>query len=311
MTRLDRRASVHYAPSVRLAVTGARGRLGRALVAAAGSDARAWSRPDYELDRPEGAAILLARDRPSLVVHTAAMTDVDACAREPDVALARNALAVETLARACREHGAGLVLVSTNEVFDGERSDGLGYTEVDEPRPRNPYGVSKLAGERAAERIFGQEPGLWIVRTAWLFGPLGRDFPDKVTAAADRLPPGEPLPVVADEFGSPTSTTDLAAAILRLVTTTSGDLFHLVNGGMASRLAWARRVLAVRRPGRTTRAISRTEFVRASDPPPWAVLDASRARAAGVALRSWEEALDDYLHSSDGAKSQSGGSGSV
>jgi dTDP-4-dehydrorhamnose reductase len=207
----------------------------------------------------------------------------------------RNGEATGTLAEACHARGIGLLVVSTNEVFSGDRSDGQGYREDDPTAPRNPYGASKLAGEVAAHAAFGDGPGLWIARTAWLYGPPGNDFPDKITAAADRLPAGEPLPVVADEFGSPTYTLDLARAILRLVTCSAGGVFHLVNQGTVSRRRWADRVLSVRRPGRATRAISASEFDRASEPPPWGVLDVSRALAAGVELRAWEAALDEYL----------------
>ena len=98
--------------------------------------------------------------------------------------------------------------------------------------------------------------GSGSARTAWLYGPPGNDFPDKITAASDRLPEGEPLPVVADEFGSPTYTLDLARAILDLVELTDGGSYHLVNTGGASRREWAERVLAVRRPGRATRPTS-------------------------------------------------------
>ena len=125
----------------------------------------------------------------------------------------------------------GLLVVSTNEVFSGDRDDGQGYAETDATGPRNPYGASKLAGEEAARAAFADFPGLWIARTAWLYGPPGNDFPDKITAASDRLPEGEPLPVVADEFGSPTYTLDLARAILDLVSLTDGGLYHLVNTG--------------------------------------------------------------------------------
>ena len=238
---------------------------------------------------------MLERDRPGLVIHAAAMTDVDACARQPELAMRRNGTACGAIAGACRAHRAGLLIISTNEVFSGDRSDGQGYRETDATGPRNPYGASKLAGEEAARAAFGDGPGLWIVRTAWLFGPPGGDFPDRITAAADRLPEDEALPVVADEFGSPTSTSDLARGILDIVARTDGGTFHLVNGGVASRRDYAEAVLAVRRPGRATRPISRTAFTRASEPPPWGVLDASGAHAVGVQLRPWREALGEYL----------------
>ena len=122
------------------------------------------------------------------------MTLVDECARQPDLAMRRNGVATGVLAAACRARGVGLLVVSTNEVFSGDRRDGQGYAETDAAAPRNPYGASKLAGEEAARAAFADGPGLWIVRTAWLYGPPGNDFPDKITAAADRLPEGEPLP---------------------------------------------------------------------------------------------------------------------
>jgi dTDP-4-dehydrorhamnose reductase len=276
------------------AITGSGGRLGRALLEAA-DGTLAWRRPDVDLDDPACWPRLLDRDRPRLVIHAAAMTDVDACARQPELAMRRNGEAAAALASACRERKVGLVLISTNEIFSGERDDGLGYREEDEPSPPNPYGASKLAGEVGAQRAFGSSTGLWIVRTAWLYGPPGNDFPDKIVAAADRLRPGEPLPVVADEIGTPTFTRDLAAGIMDLVDRTSGGLYHLVADGRASRREWADRVLAARRPGRATRSISSSEFVRASSPPRWAVLSTARAAAAGITLRSWESALDGYL----------------
>jgi dTDP-4-dehydrorhamnose reductase len=186
------------------------------------------------------------------------------------------------------------VLVSTNEVFDGERADECGYTEADAPRPINAYGASKLAGERAATHAFDGASGLWIVRTAWLYGQPGNDFPLKIIAAADRMPAGEPLNVVADEIGSPTYATDLAAALLALIDVTRGGLYHLVNDGRASRFEWAKRVLGRTRPERSLRAISRTSFSRASKAPAWGVLGSDRSPRA-AAMRPWTEAMDEYL----------------
>ncbi len=277
-----------------LIVTGSRGRLGRALLATAQTPVSGWDRPLLDLDDPASGVALVDRDRPSLVIHAAAMTAVDEAALDPDAAMRRNATAVSALAKACRHGGAGFVLLSTNEVFDGQRSDGLGYTEDDRTAPGNPYGASKLAGELLAQEAYAGHDGLWIVRTSWLFGPPGSDFPDKITTAADRLGDA-PLPVVADEFGSPTYSLDLARAIHALTASTSGGTYHLVNSGRASRFDWARAVLDVRRPGHQLRPIGRDEFERPSSPPAWGVLDTSRAAAGGVVMRPWQEALDDYL----------------
>lgn len=285
-----------------VALTGAGGRLGRALENALEEKSIttvAWSRPDYDLDDPSAASRLVERDRPGMVFHAAAWTDVDGCARDPVAAMRRNGDAVGELAAACARSGARLVLVSTNEVFDGDRADGQGYRETDPPHPINAYGASKLAGEQQATQAFarlGTADGLLITRTAWLYGPPGNDFPSKIVIAADRLPAGEPLNVVADEIGSPTYSVDLAGAIVRLALSGApGGSYHLVNAGRASRLDVATGVLARCRPERLTAGISRTQFVRASTPPAWAVLENTRAAALGITLRPWHEALADYL----------------
>ena len=277
-----------------IVVTGARGRLGQALMAAGGESMVGWGRPLLDLDHPDSLIALIERDRPSRIIHSAAMTAVDEAATSPDVAMRRNGTATGVLAGACRQRDIELVIISTNEVFDGERSDGSAYVEDDPAAPRNPYGQSKLSGERLALEAFDGAPGLWVVRTAWLYGPPGNDFPDKITAAADKLAP-EPLPVVADEFGTPTYTVDLADAILKLTRRSHGGVFHLTNDGAASRYDWAAAILASRRPGRDLRPISGSDFKRASDPPPWGVLDCTRAAEAGVRLRPWRQALAEYL----------------
>ncbi len=292
---------------MRVAVTGSTGRLGRALVAAL-EDAPftgpfgpiAWSRGNFDLDWPDAIDDLLARDRPEVVVHAAAWTDVDGCARDPDMAMRRNGRATGRLAGACARAGIDLVMVSTNEVFDGERRDGRGYAATDPPRPVNPYGASKLAGELAAREAFeaqvGHGPALGIVRTAWLFGPPGHDFPAKILAAARRAgAEGAPLRVVADEIGNPTYTLDLAEAIAELIG--SGDVsgtHHIVNWGAASRADWARELLrqaGVRAP---IVEIARADWPRASTPPGWGVLEPT-ALPSGESMRRWEEALADYL----------------
>jgi len=276
-------------------ISGDKGRLGQALRAAAAGPIDGWDQPELDLDEPATAAVLVRRHEPRLVIHTAAMTAVDQAAREPEVALRRNGEAAGAIARACREIGAALVLVSTNEVFGGDRTDGRPYREDEPTNPGNPYALSKLAGEQAALEAFAGARGLWITRTAWLFGPPGADFPDKITAAADKTT--GPLPVVSDEIGCPTYSLDLARAIYQLVERTDGGIYHLVNAGFASRFEWAQAVLSIRRPGRELKPITMADFERASKPPAWGVLDTTKARTAGVTLRPWADALAEYLRS--------------
>ncbi len=199
---------------MRVAVTGSTGRLGRALVEAL-EDAPftgpmgpiAWSRPDLDLDTltTKRVRALIDRDRPELVIHAAAWTDVDGCAREPDLAARRNGIAAGIVAEACAAAKVDVALVSTNEVFDGERTDGRGYAPLDKVNPINPYGASKLSGEILAEEAAGSR--LAIIRTSWLHGPPGNDFPEKIARAALRAKEaGTPLKAVFDEIGTPTWT---------------------------------------------------------------------------------------------------------
>ncbi len=290
---------------MRVAVTGSSGRLGRALVAALAEapftgprGPLAWTRTQFDLDAPEDVATSIAQDRPEVVVHAAAWTDVDGCAGDPELAVARNGDATGVLARACAARGVDLLVISTNEVFSGDRTDGLGYSPTDEPKPRNVYGRSKLAGERAATKAYAApeaEGKLGIVRTAWLFGPPGRDFPVKILEAADRaIGRGGTLRLVDDEFGSPTYAADVADAIVELLADDAhAGIHHLVNGGVATRAAWAEDVLA--RFGMAARVehVPASTWARASEPPPWGVLTPTPL-PGGEPMRPWTAAMADY-----------------
>jgi dTDP-4-dehydrorhamnose reductase len=289
---------------MRVAVTGAGGRLGRAVVAALNDapftgpgGAMAWPRSDFDLDAPDGFAELIARARPDAIIHCAAWTDVDGCARDPELALARNGVATGVLAEECAANGIDLMVASTNEVFDGRRTDGAGYRASDEPNPINPYGASKLAGERAAAVAFeGTDgPRLAIARAAWLFGPGKPDFPGKILAAAETaLAAGEPLKVVGDEWGCPTYTADVADAIVELL----GEGFppgihHLVNGRSATRADWARDVLRRARLDLAVVDVPMTTWPRPSTPPRWGVLEPTPL-PSGEPMRPWPDAMADY-----------------
>ncbi len=308
---------------MRVAVTGAGGRLGSALVKALGGSAfveevLAWDLPEHDLDDPASAQRLIGARRPDAVVHCAAWTDVDGCALDPELALRRNGIAVDEIARACVGVEAGLILISTNEVFDGSRTNEAPYSPTERPHPANPYGDSKLAGEAAARTAFGatgydfnraafadddpeQVPPLAIVRTAWLFGGPGIDFPQKILAAAGRAAAEHrSLALVSDETGTPTSASDLASAIVRLLGEAArpggrgfGGIHHIVNGGQASRAAWAREVLRLAGIEVATEDVPASTWPRPSTPPLWGVLEATPL--PGGPLRDWHDALADEM----------------
>lgn len=308
---------------MRVAVTGAGGRLGSALVQTLGrsafvSEVLAWDLPDHDLDDPTSAGRLVGTYRPDVVVNCAAWTDVDGCARDPGLALRRNGAAVGEMAQACAGSGASLITISTNEVFDGRRSDGLPYRPADKPNPASPYGAAKLAGELAARAAFGASdpefatalaagyptasfPALAIVRTAWLFGGPGSDFPGKILAAAERArTEHRSLELVSDETGNPTYALDLASAIEGLLGEAArpggrgfGGVHHVVNGGRATRAAWAREVLRLAGVEIATSEVPLSAWPRPSTPPAWGVIEPTPL--PGGLLRDWREALADYM----------------
>jgi dTDP-4-dehydrorhamnose reductase len=278
---------------MRVAITGASGRLGRALTEElrAFAEVSSWSRPDYDLDDPEAGARIVG-SRPDVVVHSAAWTDVDACAREPELARRRNGAAVGELAHACAAAACRLVVVSTNEVFAGDRT-GSPYRSDDSVAPINAYGASKLLGETRARAAFAARPrGLLIARTAWLYGPPGNDFPTKIIAAALRArESGGALRLVRDETGSPSATPDVARGIGKLILDGAAGVRHVVNAGQATRAEWAIEVLTVAGIDVPTELVPASTWRRDSTPPSWGVL------ASDVALRPWQVATREYVRS--------------
>jgi dTDP-4-dehydrorhamnose reductase len=211
---------------VKLLVTGAGGGLGRAFVGWAfysglpDTDVAALSHA--ELDITDAAAVeeTVAAVAPDAVINCAAFTNVDACETEPDTAFRANALGPQHLAASAHKHGAMVLHVSTDYVFDGEKE--TPYTEEDVPNPQSEYAKSKLAGEEfvraVAERHF-------IVRTGWVFGG-GSDF---LSGAVTRLEAGERAGGLVDRTGTPTFVPHLAARLVSLVETGRFGTYHLTG----------------------------------------------------------------------------------
>jgi dTDP-4-dehydrorhamnose reductase len=274
---------------MRVFVTGCKGQLGRALTAALGdAELAGCDLPEVDITRPQAIAPAIAQFSPDVVIHAAAWTDVDGCARDPEKAFRDNALGTQNVALACAACGAAMLYVSTNEVFDG--TAGEPYREWDAPRPANPYGRSKAAGEWYVRHLLTR---FYIARTAWLYAPGGRNFPHRMLELADEQ---GPLRVTTDEVGNPTYAPDLAAAIATLVRSGVFGVYHLTNAGYCSRYEFAREILRLcGREHVPVEPVTLAEFRRASTPPPFAPLANTAAAALGITLRPWQEALAEFL----------------
>ncbi|HXW00861.1 MAG TPA: dTDP-4-dehydrorhamnose reductase [Anaerolineae bacterium] len=282
---------------MRIVITGATGQVGRALQKVlTGQSLNILDIPRFDVADP-AVVQQLVELRPELIIHSAAMTNVDGCARDPDMAFKVNAFGAQNVAHACLRCNAEMVYISTNEVFDGRAEQP--YHEEDRPNPINPYASSKRTGEQMAARYL--KTGLYIVRTAWVFSPGGHNFPAKIIAAADA---GKPLRVVADEVGNPTYAPDLAQAIAQLIETGVYGIYHFTNAGYCSRCDFAKEIL--RLSGREhipIEPITLAEYPRPSTVPPFTPLANTKGAELGIELRPWQEALAAYFEESSGGSS--------
>ncbi|HEU5087745.1 MAG TPA: dTDP-4-dehydrorhamnose reductase, partial [Roseiflexaceae bacterium] len=222
-----------------------------------------------------------------LVIHSAAWTNVDACAREPERAYRVNGLGTRYVALACRRLGARMVYISTNEVFDGAGAQP--YFEYDRANPINAYGRSKWIGEQAVRELVDRS---YIARVAWLFGGE-RNFIRTVMRLANER---GALKMVDDEIGTPTYTYDAAAAIAQLINSEAFGTYHIVNEGACSRAELAAEALrAAQRGDVPIEPIKLADFKRDSVVPPYTALRNIAAADLGITLRPWQEAVAAFV----------------
>lgn len=276
---------------MRVLITGGGGQLARELQRAlAEHEVTAPTRRELDVTNETRVRNAVHGLRPDLIIHTAALTDTTRCEREPLRAQQVNAIGTLNVVGAACEVDACFLYISTNEVFDGARRSP--YEESDSPNPINAYGYSKLCGERAVVERCSR---YYVVRTAWLYGDSDRHFPAKLLRAAAA---NADLRVVNDEIATPTWCRDLAQAVVRLVMSEApSGVYHLTNAGEASRYQWALRMferagLDVRVTPVTTREYrDGTESPRK---PPYSVLANTVGARAGIVLRDWREAFDEF-----------------
>lgn len=281
-------------------VIGRTGQLARAL-AEEMPQARFLGREALDLGDGDRIAPAIAAVRPDLVINAAAYTDVDGAEAERAEAFRINAEAVGEIAEAAAEQGAALVHVSTDYVFDGT---GTAPRAEDAPTaPLNVYGESKLAGERAA---LAANPRTLVVRTSWVVSPWGRNFVRTMLGLADR----EPLSVVADQHGAPTSALDLARAVRaiapRLLAQPPGtDVWGVIHCTAGGETTWAGLARALFDEARAAGLIARVPEITDIPSSAWPTTAARprNSRLSGarlerdfaVTMRHWRPALGEVV----------------
>ena len=275
---------------MRILVTGAEGILGRAVREwlASGNTLYLWGRGEVDVrdkDRVFAAAKGIEFDA---VIHAAAMTAVDRCETEFDLAMATNRDGTRHVASLATDRGVTMVYLSTDYVFDGTKSGA--YLEDDPPRPINAYGRSKLAGEEVTRETAKKH---LVVRTSWVFGEGGANFVD---AIADKLGRGEAPEVVTDQRGSPTYARDLARGIEKLLRLGTTGTVHVTNSGETNWHGFAVEIARFLGSPLPVRETTSDRFQRPAPRPQNSVLSGERFQAlTGESLPAWQSAVHDYL----------------
>jgi dTDP-4-dehydrorhamnose reductase len=248
-----------------------------------------------ELDVCDSARVgeAVAAARPRVVINTAAFHRVDDCETEGERAFAVNALGVLNLALACKEHGAALLHLSTDYVFDGEKDSP--YLEDDTPKPVSMYGVSKLAGELIIRYTLERH---YVVRSSGLYGVAGAsgkggNFVNTMLRLARE---GKDINVVDDQRLTPTYTLDLARKMAWLIDQEAFGVWHITSAGDCSWYEFAGEIF--RQSGLSPKLAPTTSeaFGARARRPAYSVLGHGRLRERGADdMRPWQDALADYL----------------
>lgn len=276
----------------RALILGGSGQVGRPLTQAfhaAGWETCALPRNVADLERPATLQAAFTQVQPDLVVNAAAMTDVDACTRDPERAWRVNATGPVALAGLCARHSIRLVHFSTDAVFDGEA--GRAYREEDATSPMQTYGRTKRAAEEAVCDLL---PSALVLRTAWVFGGGGgRDLAIRVLGWAMPGPDGQ-RPVVraaTDQISSPTHAGDLADMTVGLVQSGAEGLLHTVNRGSASRYDFASFLCALVGLPVTVEPVLGSSFPTLAARTRRTDLAVDRLTRLGLVPGTWQEAL--------------------
>lgn len=281
---------------LRIATIGRNGQVAQALASVADPDIALTqaSRTEADLRDPHSLARFIDAARPEVLINAGAYNFVDRAETERDPAYAINADGPRALATLCRQRGIALIHMSTDCVFDGEKSGA--YDEDDAPNPLSVYGQSKLAGERA---VIEADPDAVIVRVCWVFSGFGDNFVSKMIALARER---AELRVVDDQVGPPTFAPDIARGLIALARARRAtpalqlDLLHLAAPGAMDRAAMARAIMAESArqggPSAAISPVSTANFAAPAARPLNAQLSGDRAtRLFGLRWTPWQEAL--------------------
>lgn len=275
---------------MKILITGSNGMLGQDLITELADKHIVIAASSKILDITDKNKVLdyVKAIKPDIIINAAAYTDVDGCETNIEKAYAVNGEGVRNLSLACKENDIPLIHISTDYVFKGD-SD-TPRLETDELGPLSVYGKSKLEGEKAITEILDK---YFILRTAWLYGYNGGNFPKTMLELAKNH---DKLTVVYDEVGTPTYTPDLAKAIGELLDSDKYGIYHLTNSDYTSWYDFAKLIFEIAGMDVEVEPVTASEFARAASRPNYSVLSNEKWINSGFTpLRSYKEAIKDYI----------------
>ena len=230
----------------------------------------------------------IGENKPDIVINSAAYTNVDGCEENQETAYSINGDGVRNLAEGCSKIDCPLVHISTDYVFNGKNTKP--WVENDEIGPISVYGKSKLKGEEAILEILDK---FFIIRTAWLYGINGGNFPKTMLELAKNH---SEITVVYDEVGTPTYTPDLAKAISQLIDTDYYGIYHITNSGSCSWCEFARYIFEIADKDVKVIPVTASEFARPAPRPHYSVLENKKWIDNGFEpLRNYKDAIKEYI----------------
>lgn len=275
---------------MKIAIVGAAGLVGSEFARQLASDhhVRPFTHAEIDVTDRESTTRQIFALRPELIINCA-VTGVDYCEREPELARAVNSRGPENLAKAAAAIDASLVHFSSNYVFDGERKDG-GYTVEDPPRPLSIYGRTKVEGERAVRAATNRH---FIVRTSWVFGPGKNNFLSNVPQS---LLAGDEIPAITDVVASATYVCDLVERSLEIVSRGKCGTYHVVNSGLCSYLEFVQESARLLGLKPKIKPVTLGELQLPAARPYYSPMSCKESEVLGLApKRAWQAGLADFI----------------
>jgi dTDP-4-dehydrorhamnose reductase len=283
-------------------VTGANGQLGQAIQFISEKYAeiefKFCSSSDLDITSKENCHLVFTKFKPDYCINAAAYTAVDKAESEQEKAHLINVIGVKNLAEVCKEFSTTLLHVSTDFVFDGNRSVTssaveMPYTEKDLPNPTGVYGQTKLDGEKAIQETFDN---YFIIRTSWVYSQFGNNFMKTMLRLASER---DSLSVVSDQIGTPTNAVDLAEVLLKIILTDNRQqitdnygIYNFSNEGQCSWYDFAKKIFEVNNISINLQPIPSSAYPTPAKRPAYSVLDKSKIKNVfEVEVKDWEESL--------------------